>query len=144
MKTPQDTEEFIINTLEELEDISRHLIKIGRRVVFLQGELGAGKTTFVKSLCRVLGSTDEVTSPTFTLVNEYRDIAGTPIFHIDLYRLESVEDVLQIGIEDYLNSGAWCFVEWPEIINNLIEQGGFIKVCIEANADDSRRILILK
>lgn len=144
METPQHTEIFAIGELADLDLLARHIIETGRKIILLQGELGAGKTALVKAVCRALGSSDEVTSPTFTLVNEYRDQDDLPIFHIDLYRLETLEDALQIGIEDYLNSGTWCFIEWPELILDLPDPDDVLKIFIETNPDESRRMSILK
>lgn len=144
METPQHTEIFTVRNLVDLDPLALHIIGLGRKIILMQGELGAGKTALVKALCNALGSPDEVTSPTFTLVNEYRDRDDVAIFHIDLYRLESIEDALQIGIEDYLNSGTWCFIEWPELIRNIPDAGDVLKIYLETNPDESRRICILK
>jgi tRNA threonylcarbamoyladenosine biosynthesis protein TsaE len=144
MRTSGRETVYHARTPEDLNEIAGQILASGIRVIFLQGELGAGKTTLEKAFCKVLGSHDEVTSPTFTLVNEYRDIAGQPIFHIDLYRLESVEDVIQIGIEDYVHSGAWCFIEWPELVQILFADLDCISIHIEINPDESRRIVTLK
>lgn len=144
METPQHTEIFAIGELADLDLLARHIIETGRKIILLQGELGVGKTALVKAVCRALGSSDEVTSPTFTLVNEYRDQDDLPIFHIDLYRLETLEDALQIGIEDYLNSGTWCFIEWPELILDLPDPDDALNIFIETNPDESRRMSILK
>jgi tRNA threonylcarbamoyladenosine biosynthesis protein TsaE len=135
--------EFEIKKPEELVAVARAVLSLGAHTVLLKGDLGTGKTTFVKCICRLLGSADEVTSPTFTLVNEYRDAAGDPIFHIDLYRLQTLDEVLQIGIEEYLHSGAWCFIEWPEIMIPLVS-GSFVEVTLEILPGGSRRIRILK
>ncbi|HLF62692.1 MAG TPA: tRNA (adenosine(37)-N6)-threonylcarbamoyltransferase complex ATPase subunit type 1 TsaE [Saprospiraceae bacterium] len=134
---------FVTKSPSEMDVAARHVLSLGPHVILLQGVLGTGKTALVKVLCHLLGSPDEVTSPTFTLVNEYRDAREQPIYHIDLYRLKSLEDALQIGIEDYLLSGAWCFVEWPELILHMLD-GAFVQVILEALPDGSRRIRILK
>jgi len=84
------------------------------RVFLFSGQMGSGKTTLIKQLCRVLGVTDNVNSPTFTLVNEYATSGGEPVYHFDLYRLEKETEALDFGMEDYLCSGHYCFIEWPE------------------------------
>jgi tRNA threonylcarbamoyladenosine biosynthesis protein TsaE len=90
------------------------------RVFLFEGAMGAGKTTLIKALCQNLGSTDSLSSPSYSLVNEYRYPAGK-LFHFDLYRLNSEQDLLDFGIEEYLDSGHYCFVEWPEKMLPLIE-----------------------
>ncbi len=133
---------FIAARPVDLGDIARLILQQGSRVILLKGELGAGKTELVRAFCRELGSTDEISSPTFALVNEYRDRQNSPIYHIDLYRLENIEAVLGIGIEHYLHSGAWCFIEWPEVISPILT-GAVLTVSLEVLPDDRRRIVIL-
>ena len=100
--------------------------------------MGAGKTTFIKAVCTLLGVTDNITSPTFAIVNEYRsDIAGELIYHFDFYRIKKLEEVYDLGYEDYFYSGAVCFIEWPELIEELLP-GNTIKVTIEEEADGAR------
>ena len=112
------------------------------RVVLFSGDLGAGKTSLIKAICKELGCRDDVTSPTFSLVNEY--ICDSElIYHIDLYRLESTEEAIHIGIEDYLFSGNWCFVEWPELIMPLLPDK-FATVNIEIDDTEIRKIRTLK
>lgn len=93
-----------------------------QRVFLLFGEMGAGKTTLIKSLCLALGVSDTVNSPTFTLVNEYLDGHGDSVYHFDLYRLEKESEALDFGIEDYLCSGQYCFIEWPEKASRLMPE----------------------
>lgn len=127
----------------EMEPIASEVLGLKCPVVLLKGDLGSGKTTFVKAFCKALGSSDEITSPTFTLINEYRDRQGQPIYHVDLYRLNSTEEALQIGIEDLLVSGHWCFIEWPEIIQPIMKDE-HIEIELETLSDGKRRIRILK
>jgi len=110
-------------------------ISQGEKIVFLYGDLGAGKTTFVKSLVRRLGSEDETSSPTYSLVNAY-DVVDGKLYHIDLYRLDSEQEALEIGIEDYLYSGDYCMIEWPQVIEKLVDRAVEIKII--ANEDESR------
>lgn len=111
----------------------------GVKVAFLYGDLGAGKTTFVKALAKYLGSEDEASSPTYSLVNEY-DVSQGKLFHIDLYRLEDEQEALEIGIEDYIYSDHYCMVEWPQVIEQLVDKAVVIK--IETNDDQSRSVEI--
>jgi tRNA threonylcarbamoyladenosine biosynthesis protein TsaE len=92
------------------------------RIFAFHGELGAGKTTFIKALCAELGVKDAMSSPSFSLVNEYHDANGNPIYHFDLYRLKSPEEAFDIGMEEYLYSGNYCFVEWPERAEELLPE----------------------
>lgn len=130
-----------INSIEELPSAAHaFLADMGdRTVVALHGEMGAGKTTFINTLCRELGvETDATTSPTFALVNEYRsDTTAELIYHFDLYRLESLDEAMDMGIEDYLDCGALCLIEWPNIIDPILPDDT-IDLNITANPDGSR------
>jgi len=92
------------------------------RVFAFYGSMGAGKTTFIKAICHVLGVTDIVQSPSFSIVNEYKTFSGDSIFHFDFYRIKKTEEVFDIGYEDYLYSGCYCFLEWPELIESLLPE----------------------
>ena len=102
--------------------------------------MGAGKTTFISAVCRVLGVEDEVASPTFTIVNEYLTGDGRPVYHFDFYRIEKISEALDIGYEEYMDSGELCFMEWPEKIEQILPDDA-LKVCISENADGSRALL---
>ncbi|MCK5135373.1 MAG: tRNA (adenosine(37)-N6)-threonylcarbamoyltransferase complex ATPase subunit type 1 TsaE [Bacteroidales bacterium] len=108
-------------------------------VIAFSGELGAGKTTFIQALCRALGVTAEVNSPTFSLINEYFAPDGTSIFHIDLYRIEDPDELFDLGYEEYFYSGARCLIEWPEKASHLIPEDALI-VRIVVGTDGSREI----
>lgn len=107
-----------VGSVEELKEVTALLIRYldeGYKVILLSGDLGSGKTTLTKVLCEKLGITEPVSSPTFSLVNEYLSPSLGPIYHMDLYRLEKTEDLVQIGLEEYLDSGQPCLIEWPGI-----------------------------
>lgn len=111
-----------------------------QRLVALHGSMGAGKTTFTTALCRCLGvREDAVSSPTFAIVNEYRTAAGEPVFHFDFYRIEHPEEALDIGLYDYLDSGALCLMEWPENIAPLLPEET-LWVDLTVNPDGSRTL----
>jgi len=107
------------------------------------GEMGAGKTTFISALCAALGvDPEEANSPSFAIVNEYRsETTAELIYHFDLYRLESLEEIMDIGFEDYLDSGALCFIEWPEKVTDILPDDT-IRVTIRVNDDNSRDLII--
>lgn len=111
------------------------------RVVAFYGSMGAGKTTFISALCRFFGVEDDVCSPTFTIVNEYRAANGDSIFHFDFYRIEALKEAVDIGFEEYLYSGSLCLIEWPEKIEPLLPDDT-LNVKIYALPDDSRIIEI--
>lgn len=134
--------EIKIQSLEHIHEAAREFIAaMGDNTVFaLYGKMGAGKTTFIKALCQELGVEDVVTSPTFAVINEYRsDIAGELIYHFDFYRIKKLEEVYDMGYEDYFYSGALCFIEWPELVEELLPDNT-IKVTIEELEDGSRKL----
>jgi len=93
------------------------------RIFAFYGAMGAGKTTFIKAICHELGSTDYVTSPTFALINEYTTSKGFVVYHFDFYRIKKLEEAFDLGYEDYIYSGNYCFIEWPEMIESLLPEG---------------------
>jgi len=138
-------QEIIIPSLDALDAAAEEFVALmGDETVYaFTGEMGAGKTTFINALCRALGVEDDPTgSPTFAIVNEYRsDTTAELIYHFDLYRLESVEEALEIGVEDYFDSGALCLLEWPERIEALLPDDTVI-VDIAVNSDESRTLTL--
>ena len=133
--------EFITNSPEETEKIGERLAAVltpGTILAYL-GDLGAGKTAFTRGLARGLGCRDTVTSPTYTIVNEYTS-GRLPLFHFDMYRLSSSDDLFDIGWEDYLEQGGICAVEWSENVTDAMENA--ITVRIEKLSDEQRRITI--
>lgn len=132
---------FTIHSEEELAGVARKMLAAfpDHRVFCFYGQMGAGKTTFIKVVCRELGVADTTASPTFAIVNEYLTKEGDSIYHFDFYRIETLEDALQIGVEDYFYSGNYCFVEWAENIPELIDPE-FLKVTIRVLSDTEREI----
>ena len=133
--------EFITNSPAETEAVGQALAKIltPGTVIAYRGDLGAGKTAFTRGLARGLGSTEQVTSPTYTIVNEY--LSGRmPLFHFDMYRLRSADELFDIGWDDYLDRGGVCAVEWSENVEDALEDP--IVVNIEKLGEDSRRITV--
>ena len=134
--------EIKIQSLDQLHEAARQFIEaMGDNTVFaVYGKMGAGKTTVIKALCEELGVTDVIPSPTFAIVNEYRsDTTGELIYHFDFYRIKKLDEVYDMGYEDYFYSGALCFIEWPELVEDLLP-GNTIKVTIEAQENDERTL----
>lgn len=134
--------EIKINSLADINEAAKQFIEnMGDGKVFaFYGKMGAGKTTFIKAICEELGVDDVITSPTFAIVNEYQSATtGDSIYHFDFYRIKKLEEVYDMGYEDYFYSGSLCFLEWPELINNLLPEDA-TKVTIEAT-DDGERVV---
>lgn len=108
-----------------------------KKVYALRGQMGAGKTTFTKQLCEEMGTEDVVNSPTFAIVNVYEDREGEEIYHFDCYRLKSIQEALDFGAEEYLYSGQYCFIEWPEMIEDILPEDT-IDVTIRVEEDGTR------
>ena len=128
-------------TIKALEKIARALIEKfpEQRVFAFYGKMGAGKTTFIQAVCKELGSTDNVISPTFALINEYKTNSMHSIFHFDFYRIEDMEEAFDLGYEDYFYSGEYCLIEWPEKIEPLLPNN-YVEVKIEALENGNRLI----
>ena len=131
--------EITINGLDTIRSAARQFIEnIGSSRVFaFYGKMGAGKTTFVKALCEELGCNDVITSPTIAIVNEYTDGKQQPVYHFDFYRIKKLEEVYDMGYEEYFYSGALCLIEWPELIEDVLPDDT-VRVTIEEQADGSR------
>lgn len=137
--------EIIIPSEASLDKGAQEFLKLmGDYTVYaFDGEMGAGKTTFINALCRALGVEEDPTgSPTFSIVNEYRsDTTAELIYHFDLYRIENLEQAFDIGIEDYLDSGALCLIEWPDRVDDILPDDT-VSVKIEVESDGSRRLIV--
>lgn len=133
--------EIKITSLDNIQDAARTFIdQMGDRKVFaFYGHMGAGKTTFIKALCEAMGVEDVITSPTFSLVNDYTDRNGNSIYHFDFYRIKKLEEVYDMGYEDYFYSGSLCLMEWPELIEELLPEDA-VKVTITEQPDGSRTV----
>ena len=132
---------ILIKDKQHLSSSAKQLLKnYGDKKIFaFYGSMGAGKTTIIKAICASLGAVDIVSSPTFTLVNEYKTSGGETIFHIDFYRIKKQEEVYDFGIEEYLTGDSYCFMEWPELIEELLPPET-VKVRISVD-DQEQRIL---
>ncbi len=136
-------EEIIIHSHRDLKKAARQFISfMGNHTVFaFYGNMGAGKTTFIKEICETLGVRENITSPTFAIVNEYITEEAIPIYHFDCYRLKDKNEALDFGADDYLYSGNLCFIEWPEIIESLLPDD-CVSVNIDVLPDETRKVTI--
>lgn len=130
-----------IESLEKLHEAARTFVENkGKGNVFaFYGKMGAGKTTFIKAVCEALGTEDVVTSPTFAIVNEYTSGNGEPVYHFDFYRIRKMEEVYDMGYEDYFYSGFLCFIEWAGLIEEVLPEDA-VKVTINEEEDGSRTV----
>ena len=125
-------------SLEEINNVAELIVAAKpNKVILFNGEMGAGKTTFIKQLCKTLGVTEATSSPTFSLVNEYEAANRQLIYHFDFYRLKKETEALDMGVDDYLYSGNWCFIEWPEKIAGLLPES-YSTITIEVLSDNKR------
>ena len=147
MSPVADTEQTLaVNSLAELPAAAQTFATFlgqnpGVSVVIFEGEMGAGKTTFIKAVCRELGVTDAVSSPTFSIVNEYETSSGKRLYHFDFYRIEEEQEALSIGALEYFDSGNLCFIEWPSKVPNLLPDH-YLTVNIAASPSGPRTITL--
>ena len=134
--------EIIVNGIEDLPRAARVFLdkKGDASIIAFYGSMGAGKTTFITALCEALGVKDVVNSPTFTIVNEYRDGRGDSVYHFDFYRINRLSEALDIGLYEYFDSGSLCLIEWPEMIEDLLPEET-LKVQILTDDARTRRLL---
>ena len=135
--------EIVIDSLDELKDVAEAVVESleGRNVVALFGAMGAGKTTLISAIMEYLGSTDNVTSPTFALVNQYNTASNSAVYHFDFYRINRIEEAFDMGYEEYFYSGDLCLVEWPELVEQLLPEDAMV-VKIEILSPTKRKFTI--
>src|ERR1035437_31314 len=135
--------QITINKLSELPVAAEQLLQnyADKKIFAFYGAMGAGKTTFIKVICETLGVTDMISSPTFSIVNEYRSSKGKKIFHFDFYRIKSLNEAYDMGYEDYFYSNAYCFIEWPEKIEELLPEN-YVKVAITQKGEERTIVFI--
>lgn len=134
--------EISYDSSEDLQHAAERVLSYANKhkIVLFYGEMGVGKTTFIKALCEKLQVADSTSSPTFSIVNEYATATGETVYHFDFYRLKNETEAMDLGYEEYLSSGAWCFIEWPEKIKNLLPPDA-LEVRMEIK--DNKRVLFL-
>ena len=130
-----------ISSLDAINEAAKQFVAAmgSNRVFAFYGKMGAGKTTFIKALCTELGVDDVITSPTFAIVNEYTAGDGSPIYHFDFYRIKKLDEVYDMGYEDYFYNGGLCLIEWPELIESLLPEDA-VEVHIAEQPDGTRTI----
>ncbi len=133
--------EISIHSIEQIDKAAIEFVAAinGRTVFAFYGKMGAGKTTFIKAICETLGVQDVINSPTFAIVNEYEAANGRPIYHFDFYRIKKLSEAYDMGCEDYFYSGNLCFIEWPELIEEVLPDDT-VKVTIEELPDGTRKV----
>ncbi len=131
----------VIFTLTEIQDVAKKVLSLtsAYKVFAMHGEMGAGKTTFIHALCEAMEVTDNISSPTFAIINQYKTYKDEIVFHIDLYRLKDEEEAISSGVEDCLYSGSTCFVEWPEKALGIFPDNT-LHIHIDAISNDTRKL----
>ncbi|MDR0229178.1 MAG: tRNA (adenosine(37)-N6)-threonylcarbamoyltransferase complex ATPase subunit type 1 TsaE [Flavobacteriaceae bacterium] len=132
----------IVFTLQEIDQVAKTIIEqVKHKIVLFDAPMGAGKTTLIKALAKQLDINDLTSSPTFSIVNEYKsESTNTTVYHFDLYRMEEEEEAYDMGMDEYLNSNAWCFIEWPEKAENMLSQEETSKITLEILPDGQRKL----
>ena len=132
----------LIFTLQEIDDAAKKFILLfnNKNIFAFSGEMGAGKTTFIHAVCRQMGVTEKMASPTYPIINQYKTAGNATIFHIDLFRLKDTEEVIQTGVDECLNNGEYCFIEWPEKIISILPSFT-INIFIEIMDGTQRRMI---
>ena len=132
----------IVFSIAEIKQVAYEILSTNpQKIILFNGAMGAGKTTLIKELCIALGVQNTTSSPTFSLVNEYDILDNKKIFHFDVYRLKSEEEALDMGIDDYLYSNNWCFIEWAENITNLIPENHTV-ITLSVLSDGTRKLVL--
>jgi tRNA threonylcarbamoyladenosine biosynthesis protein TsaE len=133
------------NSPKELPFVAKLVLRLAdeHKIWLLEGEMGAGKTTFIKAVCQALGVPDTVQSPTFSLVNEYRTVKGDTCYHFDFYRIKDQTEAMDIGVEEYFESGNFCFIEWPAKIPGLLPER-YLKISINLDSHNGRTLQLSK
>jgi tRNA threonylcarbamoyladenosine biosynthesis protein TsaE len=139
----QERNSITIQTLADTEKLAAEILRDfpEHKIVLLQGDLGAGKTTLVQAFCRKLQTIETAKSPSFSIINEYHSLAG-PVYHFDFYRIEAEEEAQELGLEEYWDSGYYCFLEWPEMIPSFLPRK-YLSLRMELSDSGSRKIQIL-
>ena len=134
--------ELIFN-LQEIDDAAKKFISLfyNKKIFGFNGEMGAGKTTFIHAVCRQMGVTERMASPTYPIINQYKAVDNSTIYHIDLFRLKDIKEAIQTGVEECINSGEYCFIEWPEKIISILPLFT-INTFIEIMDDTQRRMIV--
>ncbi|MGE6352879.1 tRNA (adenosine(37)-N6)-threonylcarbamoyltransferase complex ATPase subunit type 1 TsaE [Flavobacterium sp. NPDC079362] len=133
----------IVFSLDQIQEVAEKILASNpKKIILFNGEMGVGKTTLIKQLCKSLGVEEATSSPTFSLVNEYYTTNNQIVYHFDFYRLNIETEALDMGVDDYLYSGNWCFIEWSEKIENLIPEEHSV-VTIELMADGKRKLVLV-
>jgi tRNA threonylcarbamoyladenosine biosynthesis protein TsaE len=128
-------------TLEQIPQVAAEILETfsSTKIFTFTGEMGSGKTTLIEEICRSIGTKDTLSSPTYSIINQYDSPAGV-IYHMDLFRLKSAEELMDIGFEDIIYSNSYCFIEWPELANDILENFDFVHLQIASISDNTRKI----